>query len=71
MNDALKKLTEKIKSPKILMIAGLCGILLIFLSSLFGKEDDTASRQAQASAGEISAEEYRLQLEEKIGRAHV
>lgn len=66
MNDALKKLTEKIKSPKILMIAGLCGIMLIFLSSLFGKEDDTASRQAQVSAGEISTEEYRLQLEESI-----
>ena len=56
MNDALKKLTEKIKSPKILMIAGLCGILLIFLSSLFGKEYYTASRQAMVSAGDITTE---------------
>ncbi len=64
MNDVLKKLAEKIKSPKILMIAGLSGMLLICLSSFIG---GGSSQKTKTPSGEnLTAEEYRVQLEESI-----
>ncbi len=60
MNEKLKVLT---KNPKLLIAVGLCGILLVFLSSLFsgGSESQTATE-----AGEQTTEQYRISLEEGI-----
>lgn len=66
MNEALKKITAALKSPKALITLGLCGILLILVSTLIpsGGKKSTASGTASESAG---AEEYRLSLEKSIG----
>ena len=39
MNEKIKKIMQ---NPKYLIIIGLCGIGLIFISSLFGGEDESA-----------------------------
>ena len=64
MNDVIIKLTEKIKSPKVLVAAGLAGILLIFLSSFLGGEDN--GKKQTPSAESITAEEYRGELEQSV-----
>jgi len=53
----------KLKSPKTLMILGITGILLIFLSSFFGgeKQDDPPE-----NIQEMSVEEYRVGLQNDI-----
>ncbi len=61
MNEVINKYISKLKSPKILIIAGILGIVLIFLSTLTGKED-----KANNLTQEFSAEEYRLKLEEDL-----
>ncbi len=63
MNSILIKLTEKLKSPKVLIIIGIVGIVLIFLSSLSGKNEETPKADTLT---EISAEEYREKLEKDI-----
>ena len=50
-------------SPKTLIIIGIIGILLIFLSSITGGGD---KKPAKSDNTEISAEEYREQLEKDI-----
>lgn len=64
MNDVINKLTEKIKSPKALVAAGLAGILLIFLSSFLGGGDN--GKKQAPSAESITAEEYRGELEQSV-----
>ena len=64
MNDTVKKLLEKFKSPKLLVIAGISGILLICLSSFIGS--GTKKQSGVPSGDVITAEEYRAQLEESI-----
>lgn len=64
MNEVINKLTEKIKSPKALVAAGLAGILLICLSSFLGTGDKQTPEAP--SNDSITAEEYRAQLEESI-----
>ncbi len=54
---------SRLKNPKLLLILGLIGILLIFLSSL-GSDSD--KKETTDSAGEISVENYRQSLEEDI-----
>ncbi len=64
MNENLKKLTGVVKNPKVLIILGICGILLIFISSFFeadGKEKNTVSVENGAST-----EEYRISLEKSV-----
>lgn len=63
MNKALKNITEKLKNPKLLIICGMCGIVLIYLSSIISpvQKDDTAG-----SSPSMSAEQYRKQLEEGV-----
>lgn len=64
MNDIITKYLKKLKSPKILMIVGIGGIILIYLSTLFSgadKDTELISQQVQPSA-----EQYRMQLEENI-----
>ncbi len=63
MNEKIKKYFELAKSPKLLMILGMAGILLIFLSSFIGKEK---SSSAPVSADTLSSEEYRVKLEENV-----
>lgn len=52
---------KKLISPKGLVIAGLCGILLIFLSGLSSEE-----KEKEVKVNEFSVEEYRLSLQEGI-----
>lgn len=63
MNKLLLKYTEKIKNPKTLVIIGIAGILLIFLSGL-GGEDNTA--EATSLDMGISSEEYQEKLETDV-----
>lgn len=55
------QILEKLRSPKVLVIAGLCGILLIFLSGL---SSDKETKEVRTN--EFSFEEYRLSIEEGI-----
>lgn len=63
MNNIITKYTEKLKNPKILIVIGILGILLIFLSSLGG---DGKEKEVTASVTEITAEEYRAKLQKDI-----
>ncbi len=62
MNNPFAKYSEKIKNPKFLIIIGIAGILLIFLSGFLGDE----TRKPKDTYTEITAEEYREQLETDI-----
>ncbi len=63
MNEIKEKILWGLKSPKILIIGGLIGIFLIFLSSLGGNTDEAAPK----TVGEtFSAEQYRAELEADI-----
>ncbi len=63
MNNLIVKYSKKLKNPKVLIIIGIVGILMIFLSSLVDKEDTTPKSR---TSSEITAEEYREGLEESI-----
>lgn len=63
MNNILSKYTEKLKNPKVLIIIGIAGILLIFLSSFNSAKETSAKTN---SFTEVSAEEYREELEKDI-----
>ncbi|MBQ6885156.1 MAG: hypothetical protein IJN56_05405 [Clostridia bacterium] len=43
MNEKIKQI---IQTPKVLIIVGVCGILLIFISSLFSSDDNTKNAKA-------------------------
>ena len=62
MNNPFAKYLEKIKNPKFLIIIGIAGILLIFLSGFLGDE----TQKSKDTYTEITAEEYREQLETDI-----
>lgn len=62
MNEIISKYLAKLKNPKFLMIIGLIGIVLIFLSTLIPSE---GSKKA-ATTGEFSPEAYRVSLEKDI-----
>lgn len=64
MNETVKKLANKIKNPKILLVVGLAGIMLIALSSFTGSK--TAKTKLPSGGAEITAEEYRVALENNI-----
>lgn len=63
MNSILIKYKEKLKNPKLLIIIGMVGVLLIFLSGLGSKEETPAKTQ---TVTEITAEEYREKLQKDI-----
>lgn len=63
MNEKLKKITEKIKNPKILIIVGFIGIGLIFLSSLIPK---TQEKKDTDSSRSVSAKDYKDELERSL-----
>ena len=64
MNKHFLKYTQKLKNPKTLIIIGIVGILLIFLSSIGTNSEDTASTVSLDMG--ISSEEYRKTLEEDV-----
>ena len=63
MNDSVKKYLEKLKNPRVLIIIGVVGIALIFLSS-FIPENPKSTKALE----EFSAEEYKEALEKDIAR---
>lgn len=65
MNNIAQKLLSNLKSPKTLMILGIAGILLIFLSSLFSSEPN---QTVKTENNQIDTEEYRLNLESEIAQ---
>ena len=62
MNEIVKKYVSRIRSPKVLIIVGLIGIALIFISSLGTDEKSVKSKVSE----EFSAEEYCDELEQEI-----
>ena len=63
MNEIISKYLKKIRSPKVLVLIGVAGIILIALSSFSGKDTPEKKKESQT---EISAEEYCQQLENDI-----
>ncbi len=63
MNEIVAKYIEKLKNPKILIIIGIMGILLIFLSGVSSDENKNSTKIKNT---EISVEEYRETLEQDI-----
>lgn len=63
MIEIKDKLLKALKSPKFLIIGGLVGILLIFISSLSGKE---AKEPKTPDENILNIEEYRAELEADI-----
>ncbi len=63
MNEKLKETFKKIKNPKTVVILGMAGILLIFLSSYLPQK---STYRAEKSS--ITAEEYRKQTEKSISK---
>lgn len=61
MNDLLKKYLEKLKNPRVLIIIGVIGIALIFLSSFIEPKPDVIK-----GAEDFSAEEYKESLEKDV-----
>ncbi len=63
MNNLILKYKDKLKNPKVLVIIGIIGILLIFISSLFPKKEEL--KETGVDMG-ISSTEYREQLEQDV-----
>lgn len=61
MNEKIKKITQ---NPKILVVIGVCGILLIFISSLFGSEDKNKKDSTDTTT--YTVDEYCETLEKSI-----
>ncbi len=62
MNEIITKYKKVFSKPKTLIIIGIAGILLIFLSSLIPTEK-TSSKQ---EADEFSYEEYKSELQKEV-----
>ncbi|MBQ8267870.1 MAG: hypothetical protein IJZ21_05745 [Clostridia bacterium] len=62
MNEKIKKITQ---NPKLLIVLGIGGILLIFISSLFSADDKTDNKAASSSTT-YTTEEYSEMLEKDI-----
>ncbi|MBR4072353.1 MAG: hypothetical protein IKK24_00295, partial [Clostridia bacterium] len=65
MNEVLKNLAGRFKNPKLIIIIGICGILLIFISSFFDT-DTRKTTEPKNSAETLSTEDYRLSLENGV-----
>lgn len=61
MNEKIKKIT---KNPKVLAAFGVCGIVLIFLSSLFSS--DSGKKDTEIQASNYDAQQYCDMLESDI-----
>lgn len=65
MNDTLKKYASLLKNPKILVAAGIIGIVLIALSTFIGPSNKKETEK-QTVGTTVSADEYRERLEEDV-----
>ncbi len=63
MNERLKTVKEKLKNPKLLVILGILGIILIGISAVTG---DGNKKAEVPKSEEISAEVYCENLEQKV-----
>ncbi len=63
MKEKLSELLKSKKFAKILFIVGICGIILIFLSSYFPEKED---KKPTENLTEFSPEEYRAGLESSV-----
>lgn len=63
MNEKLKNFTDIIKTPKVLIIIGMCGILLIGISTIIPSDSE---KETVSVSQQTDAEQYRLSLEESI-----
>lgn len=54
MNDKLKRLTESVRSPKVLITLGILGMVLILLSSVldFGGNDTKSKKESESAVCE-------------------
>lgn len=66
LEKAGERTADFAKKPKTLMIAGLCGILLIFASSLLPRSSE--KNTSAAAETKITAEEYRDALQAEVCR---
>ena len=64
MNSKFNDFLSRLKSPKVLIIAGISGIMLIFISSFFGGNEEK-NQQLNANS-DIYLTEYRIELEKDI-----
>ncbi len=62
MNDIVNKYLRALKNPKTIVIIGLIGLVLIFLSSVLPKDN----KEKNTVKSEITAEEYKAILEDDI-----
>lgn len=62
-NNPVKGILPAVKKPKTLMILGLIGIFLIFISSMLPSGEKKTENTASAA---ITAEEYRTELEKSV-----
>lgn len=62
MNDLLNKYIKIFKKPKVLIITGIIGLLLILFSSF----SDSGEYQGESKIPQITIEEYKTNLEEDI-----
>ncbi len=60
MNEKIKQLICQFKNGKLILILGICGILLIFVSSFFSSSD----KDKKVSEDVFDIDAYRLSLEE-------
>ncbi len=65
MNERLKYCMKLLKEPKILVVIGILGIALIGLSSLVSNGDEESKKNGKQ---DFSVEEYKISLQEDIGR---
>ncbi len=63
MNNVIQKYLEKLKNPRVLIIVGVIGIALIFLSSFIDPKPES-----KTSIEDFSVEEYKESLEKDITR---
>lgn len=63
MNEIFNKYVELLKKPKIILIIGVLGLVLVLISSAVSTDKES---NANTSQKEITAEEYKLALEEDI-----
>lgn len=64
---AFSRFLSKDKTVKLLVILGLCGVALLFLSSLWKGPEKEEQPQSEEAA-ELTAEEYGRKLEEDLAR---
>ena len=64
MNNIINGYISKLRNPKVLIIGGIIGIALIYLSTLFGSKDNAEAPKSTETS--ISVEQYRKQLERDV-----